>query len=161
MNRWTSTAVLVLAPITAWVGTGTLEPRDAVAIRAVLEHYRTSWLSNDVDGVRGSFSQDAVLMPHHGIEPVVGMKAINDFWFALNTAKTTILEFVQTVDEVDRDDALAFVRGRRQVAWKVEDKGKTEDWRNAGNFVAIFKKQANGQWRISRLICDDPPNERT
>jgi ketosteroid isomerase-like protein len=87
------------------------------------------------------------------------MKAINDFWFPPSTAKTTILKFVQTVDEVGGDDIVAYVRGRSEVAWRIEDKKTTDDWSTAGNYMAILKKQADGKWLISHLIWDDPPNQ--
>lgn len=151
---------VLFATIMSWAGTATLPARDVSAIRNVLEHYRTSWLSNNADGVRENFTQDAVLMPHHGLQPVVGMKAISEFWFPPTSAKTTILKFVQTVDEVGGHDIVAYVRGRSEVAWKVEDNGKTENWGNAGNYMAIFEKQADGKWLISHLIWDDPPNQR-
>ena len=133
---------------------------DRSLIRNLLEQYRAAWLSNDPDAIRHCFTQDAVLMPHHGLEPIVGMKAINDFWFPATRAKTTILKFVRTIDEIGVDGSLAYARGRSEVAWRVEDGGKTEDWRTSGNFMAILKKQAHGNWLISHLIWDDLPNER-
>lgn len=136
-----------------------LPESEARAIRAVLERCRKAWLAGDADGVRGTFTQDAVLMPHHGLAPVVGMKAINDFWWAPSTAKTTITKFIQTTDEVSGDATLAYLRGRSEVAWTIEDQGKIEKWRTGGNYLALLKKQANGTWLISHLIWDDPPNE--
>jgi hypothetical protein len=56
MKSWTASTVLLFTTIMACAGTRTLPPRDASAIRNVLEHYRTSWLANDADGVRGSFT---------------------------------------------------------------------------------------------------------
>lgn len=140
--------------------TKTLSVGDAASIRAVLEHYRTAWLAGDADGVRSTFTQDAVLLPHHGVPPVVGMAAINDFWFAPSSTKTTITKFVQTLDEVGGHGMLAYVRGRSEVAWTIEDSGKKENWRNAGNFLAVLMKQADGKWRMSHLIWNDPPNQR-
>lgn len=141
-------------------GTKALSAGDTAAIRAVLERYRTSWLSGDNDGVRGSFTQDAVLLPHHGVSPVVGMAAINEFWFPSSSTRTTITKFIQTLDEVGGDGILAYVRGRSEVAWTIEDSGKKENWRNAGNFLAVFRKQADGKWLISHLIWNDPPNQK-
>jgi uncharacterized protein (TIGR02246 family) len=133
---------------------------DRSLIRNLLEQYRAAWLSNDPDAIRHCFTQDAVLMPHHGLEPIVGMKAINDFWFPATRAKTTILKFVRTIDEIGVDGSLAYARGHSEVAWRVEDGGKTEDWHTSGDFMAILKKQAHGNWLISHLIWDDSPNER-
>jgi ketosteroid isomerase-like protein len=66
---------------------------------------------------------------------------------------------VQIVDEIGGDGALAYVRGRSEVAWSVEDQGKIQHWHNGGNFMAILRKQADGRWLMSHLIWDDPPNQ--
>lgn len=133
---------------------------DITLIRATLEHYRTSWLANDPEGVQGCFTADAVLMPHHGLEPVVGMKAINQFWFAPTSSKTTVLKYNRTIDEIEVSAPLAYARGRSELEWRIEDKGTTEDWQNHGDYLAILKKQKNGGWLITRLMWDDVPNQR-
>jgi uncharacterized protein (TIGR02246 family) len=135
-----------------------LSVSDASAVRAVLERYRASWLANDPAAVRGCFTQDAVLMPHHGIAPIVGMAAIKEFWWPETTSKTTIMNFSQTLAEVDGSGDFAYARGRSKVAWITTDGSKRETWHNGGNFMAVFRK-AEGKWLISRLIWDDPPNE--
>ncbi len=160
MKRWIPVAMVLTAALVASGGQATLALGDAAAIRGLLEHYRTAWLANDADGVRASFTDDAVLMPHHGLEPVAGMKAINEFWFPATTAKTTITKFVQTIDETGGEGRMAFVRGHSEVAWTVVDKGKTEEWRTHGGYVALLKKQANGKWLITHLMWEDVPNER-
>jgi uncharacterized protein (TIGR02246 family) len=137
-----------------------ISPSEAAEIRAVLERYRTGWLAGDPDTVRACFTQDAVLLPHHGIPPVVGMTAINEFWFPAGSSKTTITRFVQKIDELGGEGGLAYVPGRSEVAWTVEGDGKPQDWQNAGNFLAVLKKQADGKWLISHLIWDDPPNRQ-
>jgi len=137
-----------------------LSAADTELIKSVLEKYRTAWLANDADGVRATFTKDAVLMPHHGLNPVVGMTAINEFWWPATTARTTILKFVRTIDEVGGNASLAYVRGRSELAWKMEDGGKTESWRTAGTYMAVLKRQTDARWLISHLVWDDPPNQR-
>ncbi|MGA8222962.1 MAG: SgcJ/EcaC family oxidoreductase [Candidatus Acidiferrales bacterium] len=137
-----------------------LSAADTAAIRSVLQHYREGWLAGDADAVRRTFTQDAVLLPHHGVPPVVGMAAINEFWFPTSSTKTTITKFLQTIDELAGDESLAYVRGRSEVEWTLEDGGKAQSWRNAGNFLAVLKKQADGKWLVSHLIWDDAPNQQ-
>lgn len=100
-------------------------------------------------------------MPHHGLEPIVGMKAITDFWFPRTGAKTTILKFNRTINEIHISGALAYARGHSEVAWKLEDNGTTEEWQTHGTYIAILRKQTDGSWLISCLMWDDVPNERT
>lgn len=139
--------------------TAGLSIQETSAVKAVLEHFRTAWLANDADGVRGVFVKNAVLLPHHGVPPVAGMDAINQFWFPPTTAETTITKFVQTIDEVDGDGSLAYLRGRSEVAWTIRDKGTSQSWQTHGNFLAVLKRQNDGRWLISHLIWDDVPNE--
>jgi uncharacterized protein (TIGR02246 family) len=164
ISRLLALATLVLTVISnasGGAGKGTpISSTDAAAIRAVLERYRMGWLAGNPETVRSCFTQDAVLLPHHGVSPVVGMAAINEFWFPATSTKTTITKFVQVLDEVGGEGTLAYVRGRSEVAWKVEDGAKSQDWRNGGNFLAVFKKQADGKWLMSHLIWDDPPNQQ-
>jgi uncharacterized protein (TIGR02246 family) len=137
-----------------------ISPSDMIAIRAVFERYRTGWLAGDADAVRSCFTQDAVLMPHHGIPPIVGMAAINEFWFPASSTKTTITRLGETLDEMGGEGGLAYVRGKSEVAWTVEDGAKSQHWRTGGNFLAVLKKQPDGKWLISHLIWDDPPNQK-
>lgn len=153
--------LLLFATISTCATISPPKPDDAVLIRAVLERYRSSWLANDPEGVRSCFTEDAILMPHHGLDPIVGMKAINDFWFAPSSAKTMVLKFDRTVDEIGKDGSISYVRGHSNVEWRVEDKGTTQEWRTHGSYMAILKKQADGSWLISHMMWDDVPNERT
>src|SRR5215813_5659404 len=77
-----------------------LAAADTEFIKSVLEKYRTAWLANDAEAVRATLTKDAVLMPHHGLNPIVGVAAINEFWWPVTAAKTTILKFVRSIDEV-------------------------------------------------------------
>ena len=145
------------------VGAVVLSPNadDAALIRAVLERYRTSWLANDPVGVQSCFTEDAVLMPHHGLDPIVGRKAINDFWFASSSAKTVVSKFERTIDEIGGDGSVSFVRGHSEVVWRIEDKGTAQEWRTHGSYLAILKKKPGSGWLITHLMWDDVPNERT
>ena len=168
MKHFLFFAALVLAGLSAPAAgavpsppAAVLSPRDAKSVRAVMEKCRTAWLSNDPDQVRSVFTPDAVIMPHHGLAPAAGMNAINEFWFPPGAAKTTILNYVRPIDEVGGDGAQAYVRGRSEIAWKVEDRGKSENWKTSGTYLAILRKQPDGQWRITHMIWDDLPNQRT
>jgi uncharacterized protein (TIGR02246 family) len=164
LSRLLAFATLILAlvpnPCARTDPRAPLSASDVAAIRAVLERYRVGWLAGNPDTVRSCFAQDAVLLPHHGVLPVVGMAAINEFWFPASSAKTTITKFVQTLDEVGGEGTLAYVRGRSEVAWRAEDGAHSQNWRNGGNFLAVLKKQADGKWLMSHLIWDDPPNQQ-
>jgi len=129
------------------------------ALRAVHESYRRAWLANDAEGVLRVFTPDAVLLPHHGLPPVVGLEAIRAFWFAPGPPTTiTVLEL--EVDEASIHDATGIVRGRSRVEWTVQKDGTVEQWANAGTFLSLLRRGADGAWRITHHMWDDPPNRQ-
>src|SRR5215813_1459517 len=108
MKRWIvglpavlglAAAAILSPPLRAADPEGVLAPAEDAKVRAVLETYRKAWLANDADGVLSVFLDDAVLMPHHGVEPVIGKPAARAFWFPAGPP-TTITAFTLTVDQV-------------------------------------------------------------
>lgn len=153
-------AVLSLATASSpAAGKPDLKASDRDAIHAVHEAYRVAWLSNDAHGVRQTLSQNAVLLPHHGVEPVVGMEAINRFWWPEEGPPTTVTRFEVTYDEIDGNAEFGYVRGKSRVEWIVEEKGQRRKFSNAGTFLTLLRKQADGSWRITHQMWDDPPNQ--
>ncbi|HEY7096947.1 MAG TPA: hypothetical protein VH437_09495 [Terriglobales bacterium] len=136
-----------------------LSAEDSVAVWAVLERYRTTWLANGQNGVLSTFAKNAILMPAHGGSPVKGLTEIKKYWWPRSTTKTTITRFVQKFDEVSGDEKLAYARGTSDVEWRSEN-GGTQNWQNDSSFLFLLKRQADGTWRISHLIWDAGENKR-
>ncbi|HET9223265.1 MAG TPA: hypothetical protein VFO07_12215, partial [Roseiflexaceae bacterium] len=67
-----------------------LKPADRAGIRSAIDVYTTSWLTNDPEAVMRTLTQDAVLIPHHGVPPVEGAAAIRTFWWPEGGSPTTI-----------------------------------------------------------------------
>lgn len=136
----------------------TLTLQDREAISQVKAEYKRAWLAGDAEGVRSLFTKDAVLMPHHGVPPQVGMKAINEFWFPANSPKTVITKLEVPIDDITSDGRTAVVRGRSEVAWTIEDQGKITTYANGGTYLTVMRKLADGSWKITHHMWDDPPN---
>ena len=132
---------------------------DVQAIRAVHEAYRRAWLVNDVEGVMRLFAPEAVLLPHHGVQPVVGSEQIRAFWFAPGPP-TTITRLDLQLDDIAVREDTGIVRGRSQVEWTVQKGEALERWANAGSFLTVLRRGADGTWRITHHMWDDPPNQR-
>ena len=66
--RTISTVLVSLALAGAALGTvlTNLSAQDIAKIRQVHEEFEAAWLKGDPDGVRGLFTEDCVLLPHHG-----------------------------------------------------------------------------------------------
>jgi uncharacterized protein (TIGR02246 family) len=131
---------------------------DKQAIQAVVEKYRTSWLAGDAAGVQSTFSEDAVLLPHHGDPPVVGLKAIREYWWPAGASPTPITKLEITTEAFGGDCNIAFVRGHDSVSWTAEEGGKTVSYSNSGTYLNVMKKLADGSWRIWQHMWDDPAN---
>ncbi len=134
-----------------------LTAADREAIAQVKASYRKAWLAGDAEGVRRLFTADPVLMPHHGVPAVVGVKAINDFWWPVDSPKTVITKLEVPIEEISGDGRMALVRGRSEVAWTMEDQGKVTQYSNAGTYLTVLRKLPDGSWKITHHMWDDPP----
>ena len=131
---------------------------DRDAIRGVHEAYRIAWLANDSEAVRLNFTEDAVLLPHHGLAPVEGMAAIKQFWWPADAKPTTVTRFEASYDEIGGCGSIAFVLGRSHVEWTVTENGQAEKFSNSGTFLTLMRKLPNGTWKMTHQMWDDPPN---
>ena len=154
-----ATLLLVLfLPLFASAGTCEFTSADKQAIRAVVEKYRTSWLAGDAAGVQSTFAEDAVLLPHHGDPPVVGLKAIQQYWWPAGAPPTPITKLEITTEDFGGDCQVAFVRGHDSVSWTQQEGSKTVSYTNSGTYLNVMKKLRDGSWRIWQHIWDDPAN---
>jgi uncharacterized protein (TIGR02246 family) len=136
-----------------------LTPDDVKAIKATIEAYRTSWLQGNADGVLNTFSEDAVLLPHHGDSPVQGIVAIRNYWFGSGGPATTITGLKITVEQISGNQTLAFARGQDAVSWTVTPNGQPpQRFSNSGTYLNVMKKLPGGSWRIQVHMWDDPGN---
>ena len=136
-----------------------LSPADRERIRFVSQAYCDAWLKNDEAAVLRLFTKDAVLLPHHGLDPVVGEEAIRAFWFPKGGPPTTVTKLTQTVDEIGGSGDFAYLRGRSAVSWVSGTAAAAKTSSNAGTFLNILRRQPDGSWRITHQMWDDPPNQ--
>jgi uncharacterized protein (TIGR02246 family) len=148
-------AFLLVSPVFAAAGSS-LSAEDIAKIKQVHKRYEETWLKGDADGVRSLFTDDCVLLPHHGVPPRVGKKEMNEFWFPPNTPPTTVTKLVLSLENIGGDGQIAYVWGTDEVAWTTVQDGKTTSSSNKGTFLNVLKKQPDGEWKISHHMWDDP-----
>jgi uncharacterized protein (TIGR02246 family) len=157
-----TSGILVCGP--AWSGSpecaGSLTKEDAANVRAATEAYRTAWLRGDADGVLGTLTADAVLLPAHGARPIVGREAITRYWWPAGAAPSRITKLDITVDGLGGDCAIAYAYGRDDVAWTQEEKGASKAYGHPGTYLNVFRKLPDGTWRISHHMWDDGPADK-
>jgi len=152
-------AALGLLPALAAAESG-LSASDIAKIRRVHQRYEEGWRKGDADAVRSLFTEDCVLLPHHGDPPRVGKKEMNAFWFPPNSPPTTVTKLVLTLTSIGGDGQIAHVWGTDEVAWTTVQDGKSVAASNRGTFLNILKKQPNGEWKISHHMWDDPVSQQ-
>ena len=135
-----------------------LGPDDKAKIKAVIEAYRTSWLEGDAEGVMKTLAEDATLLPHHGVTPVRGSAAIRKFWWPADSPPTKITKFTMEIQEIGGRAGVAYAWGKFALSysWKESD-GREKSFSNAGTQLMVLRQQADGSWRITHHMWDDPP----
>ena len=102
------------------------------------------------------FAADAVLLPHHGDPPVVGVRAIRDFWWPPAAPPTTITTLEQTVEGARVDGRTGILWGRFTLGFSWEADGGTRSLRNAGTYLMVLRRDDDERWRITHRMWDDP-----
>lgn len=134
-----------------------LSASDVRAIHALVDAYRTSWLKGDARAVLGTFSADAALLPAHGAAPIVGIAAIENYWWPAGGPPSTITKLDITIDQLEGDCNVAYSHGRDDVAWTMDQDGRTQAYGHPGTYLNVYRKLPSGAWRISRHMWDDGP----
>lgn len=126
---------------------------DDAAVRAAIQAYVRAWLANDAEAVMATLTDDIVLQPHHGDEPVIGAEAVRAWWFP-EGPPATITEFAIETEATEGCGSLAYAWGRFSIEWQYEDLRFT----NAGNTLSVLERTPDG-WRIAHQTWNDPEAE--
>jgi uncharacterized protein (TIGR02246 family) len=136
-------------------GGGQESGEELARLRAVNDAYRAAWLAGDSAGVLRLFTPDAVLLPHHGDPPVVGLEAIRAFWWPPGPP-TTVTTLDLTSDGAEVNGEIGTLWGRFALAFSYESEGRRRSVRNAGTYLMVLRRQPGGEWRITHRMWDDP-----
>jgi ketosteroid isomerase-like protein len=130
--------LLTCSPVFAQQTSSPAGGGDEAQIRELDAKWSKTASGNDVDGTVSYYSEDASLLPPNA--PIAtGKQAIRAVWASL-LAPGNSLSWQANKIEVARSGDLAYVIGPYQLAMKnAQDRGK---------FVEVWKKQADGQWKV-------------
>ncbi len=136
---------------------GCASPPDADADRAALialdQAYADTWKAGDAEAVLALFTEDAVLIPHHGVPHIEGLAAIRAFWFDPSYPPTVVVDWQRTPVEVVVEGDVGMVRGRSRLTWEYAGKRTTIP---EGSYLLNAVRTAAG-WRIRMLAWTDDP----
>jgi ketosteroid isomerase-like protein len=132
---------------------GPLSEADVAAIRQLAEADVQAALANDWTTWAGYHTEDVLFMPPN--LPAIEGRAALEEWLG----PVRVIEFTRELVDIDGRDGLAYARGTHSIMYTPE--GAPEPVSEAGKWVWILRKQADGSWRIAVHIwnLDHPPSE--
>jgi ketosteroid isomerase-like protein len=130
--------------------TAELSEADKNAIRAVDSVYVAAWLGDDTTGVMATLEPNAIMMPA-GQHPMIGDE-IRQFWWPNDGSHTKILTFLRHIDELDGKGDIAWTRGTDSLTFSYSKDGTATKMGNRSMTFAVLRRQASGEWRISRMM---------
>ncbi len=131
--------------------------RDIEAVRAVADAYVDGWLQNDADAVMATLAPDAVLLPQ-GSAPIQGEAAIREFWWPAAGPATRITRHVDSIDELQVDGDLAYVRGVAELTFTWDTEGETVEQTSNSAYLMTLRRDHSGAWRITNRMWGRLPD---
>ena len=156
MNKTVLIFFLIL-PCSLWAEACELSQQDTTAVAAVGDEYVSAWLANDQERVAAVLTEDVVMIPHHGVQPKTGKKAVMDWWFPEGKNPAPVQQYSITRTRIEGCGQMAVSYGRLELL-QFEYQGKTFTTRD-GNYMAIFQKQGD-HWKMAYRIWNDPMTEQ-
>lgn len=137
-----------------------LTEQDKSSIQATIEKYRASWLRGDREAVLDTFTDDGVVLPAQGAAALVGRSAIRNYWWPEGVTPPKITKLDITYENIGGDCRIAYVYGRDEVGWTVQNRDMAESHASSGTYLNVMKKLPDGSWRISHHMWDIDPSKR-
>ena len=133
-----------------------LSAADERELAALPGRYRDAWFQPKAQQeVMKLFTEDSVLLPAHGTQPVEGKEKIAAWWWPPNSRPFQLLEFTMQTQRISGCGKVAYAWGPQTLQWKYTDETKVTY--QAGTFLMVFRKQPDGHWLIHSFMWDDQP----
>jgi uncharacterized protein (TIGR02246 family) len=124
---------------------GGLTPHDVAEIERAANSYAAAMNAGDWALVAQSFAEDAVRIPPYE-EPHQGREAIEAWLGGIEE----LIAYELTRDVLDGADGLAYVRGRYSIT--LRPAGAPGPISDHGDFLEIWRRKADGVWRVAEAI---------
>ena len=146
------TFTIFLSACTKLNTTPSLTEKDKEIIRLIPDAYTKGFLEDDSSAILELFSEDAVLIPPRGGSPVIGLKAIREFFWPTGSPPLRVNKFTKTQAETDGAGNIAYTRGITKIEFSKQYDGVWNTYSKEGNYLIIFKKKPDNNWYIFRAI---------
>jgi ketosteroid isomerase-like protein len=139
--------VLVLcAPVVLACNRGPtrLTDHDRKEMRAVVDRFGQAVLAQDWPKVVSFYSEDGILLPPNGpaVQGRAAMLKLFESW-------PKLIEFTESIPEIEGRSDLAYVRGTYEMA--LNPPGAKAPVKDVGKSLAIWQKQGDGSWLVTRV----------
>ena len=149
--------VLVFCCLSLIFSKGLLAGAEDDSFRAAVEDifatYSAANMNKDVDGWIALWDEEGIKMSPN-IHSIVGKEAIREFKHRKSQSPDDLEQIIKAEDTQLAGD-FGFAHGTYFVS--VTPKGGGEAKTKEGKFLTIFKKQADGSWKIYRDSVSDNP----
>lgn len=120
-------------------------------LRAAEDEWQRRWDAKDAEGLAALYAEDAMRLPPDGSR-TVGRDAIEAV-FEDEFAAGLVVQLDATDVGHDDDGELGWVVGDQTVQFPVDGEMVT----GTGNYVVVYRKEADGAWRIVIDTWNDAP----
>jgi len=131
-----------------------LEAEDQLALVELSQAYVQAWRADGPQAQREAllplFSDDAVIIPGGGAEPVQGRAALAEFWFPDGAPPTIVSLFQHDIRYLGGEGDTGLVRGRSLIYFEYDGAVSAQE----GNFLLVAGRGADDVWRIDQLMWD-------
>jgi uncharacterized protein (TIGR02246 family) len=160
-NRFSLLAVLALAAVFAGCRpapspTPDTRDADAKAIRDLETAWNQAAVARDLDKITSFYTEDASILDSYA-PTITGIAAIRAVTKDSLADKNLFMSFTSSKIEVAKSGDLAYSQGT--YTWTGTDPKTRKVMTEQGKFVNVYRKQADGAWKIAADIGnpDAPP----
>ena len=143
-------AILAVAALTmaAWHGVAAQTVADE--LRAAEDEWQALWLAKDAQALAALYAEDGMRLPPDATR-TVGREAIEAMFEDEFAAGLENLQLEAT--DIGHDGNLGWIVGNSTIEFPMGDSMGT----GTGNYVVVYRKEADGVWRIVVDTWNDAP----
>ena len=160
MRNSVSVALIGAAAISLALGACTKSDKsagaDADSVKQAIKADETKWnkdfKAKDTEGLAGHYGDGAYLVVP-GLKPADGSTAIRQIYANASTDPAFAVDFAS--DKIDVGGDLAYARGKFTEKYTDPKTGKVMT--DSGSYLAVYKKQDDGSWKVVEdFVVADP-----
>lgn len=129
------------------------QPKATLAIKTMMQEYRTAWRTGDTTAILNKISPDIILFQAgKNSKPIIGKAAVSQFWFPQSAISYPIFQYDIEHEEIGSEAGLAYYQGLSKLTWCTLENGVYRDTIvSISEFTNILKKE-DENWKLYRIM---------